>query len=161
MSNDDLLTRMALGAAAGAAGTVAMVGLLTGSQQYLPQTLEPLEQDPGEFMVERAQEALPERAEEAIPEPVESAAAQSLHFGYGMTWGALYAAVRPHGGNPLVDGAALGLGVWGAGYLGWIPAVGLAPPVSEHEPEQLLGSIGRHALYGIVTTATYQQLRNL
>jgi hypothetical protein len=156
--SDDLLTRTVQGAIAAVLATFALQGLRTASQKYAPGTMAPVRQDPGEFMVEQATEALPAAVEQRIPESVESAAAQSLHLAYPATAGALYAALRPHG-DVLLDGAALGLGVWAAGYLGWLPATGLMPPVTEQNPAQTVGPAVRHALFGIGTVLAYQQLQ--
>lgn len=112
-------------------------------------------------MVEAAESVLPQGIRQQVPETVESAAARSVHMGYGSTPGALYAALRPITGNSLLEGAALGLGVWAAGYLGWLPALGITPPVTEQRAEQITASLLQHALYGIVTVAAYRRLRDL
>ena len=102
--------------------------LRSANQAWSPETLPPIREDPGEFMVDAAEDALPASARTArIPGWAESAAAQGLAVGYGLTFGALYAAVRPRGGPTLTDGVALGLVTWAAGYLGWLPAAGLRP----------------------------------
>src|ERR1051325_4161512 len=134
-----LLQRIALGAVAGAGATFLMQGMMMGSGKLIPRSRPPIKQAPGEFMVEKAH--LPE----AIPKPV----AKSLHLGYGTTSGMLYAAMRPRGGSALLDGTLLGLGVWAAGYLGWLPAAGLMPPITEHEPKQIVVPIVQHALFGV------------
>ena len=94
-TGDDWLKRLALGAAGGVAGTLAVQALLTASQQWLPSTVPPLRQDPGEFMVEKAAEALPEPVRQHIPEVVETGTARMLALGYGMAFGVLYALCRP------------------------------------------------------------------
>lgn len=94
-----------------------------------------------------------------VPAPVEAIAALSLAAGYGVTAGALYGALRPGGGNVLLDGTALGLGTWAAGYLGWLPAMGLMPPVSEQDVSQVVGPVARHILFGIATVLTFRRLR--
>jgi hypothetical protein len=76
-------------------------------------------------------------------------------MGYGITFGSLYAAVRPHGGNPWLDGTLLGLGTWGAGYLGWLPATGLMPPVWKQSTRQAWAPILEHALYGIAVVSAF------
>jgi hypothetical protein len=148
------------GALAGMAGTMAMWTMQMGSQKYLPGTLEPVREDPGAFMVEKAESAVPGTAGDRIPEVVEGVLGQSLHFGYGTMLGTLYTALRPDADNALLDGLALGLGTWAVGYLGWVPAVDLAPPATKHEPQQLVGSLTRHAIYGITTVAVFRQLQN-
>jgi hypothetical protein len=41
---------------------------------------------------------------------------------------------RPRGGSALLDGALLDIASWAAGYLGWLPALGLMPPVWRQDP---------------------------
>jgi hypothetical protein len=48
-----------------------------------------------------------------------------------------------------------------AGYLGWMPATGLMPPVTKQEPEQIAGPILSHLLFGMVTVGLYRVLRRL
>jgi hypothetical protein len=93
-SDSFLLKRIALGAAGGFAGTLALQGLMTACQKWLPSTVPPFRQDPGEFVVEKAEAVLPNQVRERIPDAVETAAAQTLAAGYGLAFGALYAALR-------------------------------------------------------------------
>lgn len=155
----DLLQRIALGAAGGFAGTVALQTLLGASQKWFPSAAPPLRQHPGEFMVGKAQEVLPERVRDRIPEAAETAAAQALGVGYGLTFGALYAALRPRGGSPLLDGLMLGVAAWAAGYLGWLPAMGLMRPVWKQKTAQALAPAAEHAVYGMVTVGAYDWLQ--
>ena len=159
MSDDNLIVCIVRGAAAGLVGTVALQGIRAPSQKLLPETMPPIRQDPGEFMVEQAEEALPTETRGQIPVVAETAAAKSLALGYGVTAGMLYAALRPDAGDLMVDGVALGVGTWAAGYLGWMPALGLMPPITEQDPAEVIGPIIQHVLFGIVTVAIYQWLR--
>jgi hypothetical protein len=121
--------------------------------------MPPLRQNPGEFLIESAESALPNRIRQQIPGWAETAAAQGIGFDYGVAFGALYGALRPSGGPVLVDGLVLGLGTWATGYLGWLPALGLMPPVYRQEPLQVFGTVARHAAYGVATVAVYDWLR--
>lgn len=158
MNDSDLGSRLLRGALAGVAGTFALQPLRSASQKYLPSTMPPVRKEPGQEMVERAEAALPDGARERIPDAAETAAATGLSLGYGATAGALYGAFASHGGDVLLGGTALGVATWAAGYLGWIPAMELMPPVTEHEPAQIAGPVVRHALYGIATAAAYHLL---
>ncbi|HXG83257.1 MAG TPA: hypothetical protein VNI84_04430, partial [Pyrinomonadaceae bacterium] len=62
--------------------------------------------------------------------------------------------------NPPLEGAALGAAIWAIGYLGWLPAVGLLPPITEQKPMQIFSPVWQHALYGIVTVTVYRRLEN-
>jgi len=50
---------MAFGALAGFAGTVVIQSLLMAHQKVSPQTMPPINRDPGEFMLSKAKAALP------------------------------------------------------------------------------------------------------
>jgi hypothetical protein len=161
MSQHNLIEHVALGAAAGVAATFLLQGVRTTEQKLLPETMPPIREDPGEFMVEQAEELLPKQTREQVPATAETVAAKSLALGYGMTAGAIYGAIRPRPGNLLVDGTVLGLGVWAVGYLGWLPALGLMPPIQRQEIEQVAGSIVQHVIFGVATVAAYQWLHDL
>lgn len=153
-----LLRRTAVGAAGGLVGTFALQALMAASKRWLPAATPPIRRNPGEFMVEQAEEALPDPVRRQVPGSVEAAAAQSLGVGYGLTFGAIYAALRSGGGSAVADGAVLGLACWAVGYLGWLPALGLMPPVREQTAPQVLGPVVEHVAYGIAVVAVYNWL---
>ena len=93
-----------------------------------------------------------------LPEAIRPWAAKSLQLGYGMTSGVLYSALRVRRGSPVLDGALLGIGVWAAGYLGWLPATDLMSPITEHEPKQIVVPLVQHALFGVAVAAAYDGL---
>jgi hypothetical protein len=155
----DWRKRIMLGAAGGLVGTLAIQALLTARQKWLPHTAPPLRQEPGAFMVKTVEEALPDAMRQRIPQVVETGAARMLAVGYGLTFGSLYTLLRPQGGSPLVDGPILGVANWATGYLGWLPALRLMPPVWQQKAPQALAPIAEHTLYGIVTVAMYDWLR--
>lgn len=156
------MERLAFGAIGGLVGTVALFGLRTAQQKLLPEIKMPEREDPGKFMVEAAESAaLDEKTQRQVPDIAEKAAANSLHFSYGTSGGVLYALLRPEAGNAFLEGAALGLSVWAVGYLGWLPAAGITPPVTEQSPEQNASSILQHLLYGTITVAAYREMQNL
>jgi len=140
--------RLALGAVAGVAATFVMQGMMTASGKLIPGSSPPIKQDPGEFMAGKV----------PLPEAVRPWAAKSLQLGYGMTPGALYGALRARRGSPVFDGALLGIGVWAVGYLGWLPATDLMPPITEHEPKQIVVPLVQHALFGVAVAAAYDGL---
>ncbi|HEX5443941.1 MAG TPA: hypothetical protein VFW87_08945 [Pirellulales bacterium] len=53
------------------------------------------------------------------------------------------------------DGLVLGMAAWTAGYLGWLPALGLMRPVWKQNLPQALAPVAEHAVYGVVTDAVY------
>jgi hypothetical protein len=160
MANDNFWMRLALGAAAGLAGTVALQIIRKTNQKVLPRSSPPIKQDPGEFMVQKAEQLLPETTRIQVPVKVEATAAKLLAMGYGMTFGALYASARPQTKRTLLEGALLGIAAWAAGYLGWLPASGLMTPVWKHKPVQIAMPVAEHALYGMATVAGYRWLKD-
>ncbi len=161
MKSKNTTLRIALGAVGGIIGTAVLFSALTANKKLFPEDEAPLREDPGEFMVETAEKtALTKKAQAEVPKIAEMVAANALHFSYGASGGALYALLRPRSKNPLLEGTALGLGIWAVGYLGWLPAVGLLPPVTEQKPMQIFSPVWQHALYGIVTVAAYRRLKN-
>ena len=156
--HSELLKRTCLGAAGGLLGTLAVQGLMAATKKWLPAAMPPMRQEPGEFMVEQAERVLPDRIRRHVPETVEAVAATGLGVGYGLTFGALYGALAPRGGSPLAGGAALGLGCWAAGYLGWLPALGLMPPVGEQSAAEVAGPVVHHLAFGVVTATAYNWL---
>jgi hypothetical protein len=156
--------RIITGGAAGLAGSFLMLGMQAAGQRSIPRQMPPLRQHPGKYMVEKAEEMLEVVAPdlpEKVPESVEKIAAELLGVGYGVSFALLYSALRPKTGNVVLDGSALGLACWAAGYLGWLPATRLMPPITRQKPVQVFGGIASHLLYGIATTALYRKLRTL
>jgi hypothetical protein len=157
MASATVPVRLLAGAVAGLAGTFVLQGLLAGSRRWVPETLPPLRRDPAEFMVEQAESALPEAQRGQVPPKGKTAAEKGLQVGYGATFGLLYGLVASEQ-NPLLAGAILGLATWAVGYLGWLPATGLMPPVTRQEPRQVAGPIATHLGYGIATASTFRWL---
>jgi hypothetical protein len=158
MASPTVPFRLLAGAAAGLAGTFVLQGLLAGSRRWVPASLPPIRQDPAEFMVEQAESALPAARRAAVPAKGKAAAERGLHLGYGATFGMLYGLAAGEQ-NLLLTGAALGLVTWAVGYLGWLPATGLMPPVTRQEPARVAGPIATHVGFGIATASAFQWLR--
>ena len=73
----------------------------------------------------------------------------ALHFGYGALVGALYPMLcRRPSGNRLALGAAYGVGIWSASYLGWIPAARLLTPAVHHPAQRNLLMLAAHLVWG-------------
>jgi len=106
---DNIWLQLGLGAAAGLAGTVAIQALLKTHEKVSPETMPPISEHPGGFMLRKVKEALPEKAQQKV-ERIESAGANLLGLGYGVTFGVIYAAIRPKTRRTLLEGALLGLG---------------------------------------------------
>lgn len=158
--------RLLSGSVAGLAGSVLIQGMQAAGLKWMPQEMPPVRQHPGEFMVEKAEQVIEEsgakaaRAVEKIPAGVEKATAQALGLGYGLTFALVYAAARPNVRHLFIEGSALGVATWAAGYLGWLPATKLMPPVTKQKPGQVIGAIASHIAFGVATAAIYRELQD-
>lgn len=155
---NNIWLQLGFGAAAGLARTMAIQALLKAHEKISPETLPPISEHPGKFMLRKAKEALPEKAQHVV-EKIESAGGNLLGLGYGVTFGVIYAAIRPKTRRTLLEGALLGLGTWAAAYLGWLPGAKLMPPVWKQKPLQVALPAVEHTLFGVATVAGYRWLR--
>jgi uncharacterized membrane protein YagU involved in acid resistance len=73
-----------------------------------------------------------------------------LHFLFGAAAGSIYGLVEEK--VPLrgaVKGSLAGLVLWTVSYLGWIPAMGILPPATEHPWRRNVMMITAHLIWGI------------
>ena len=72
------------------------------------------------------------------------------HFGFGALSGALYAlfssGLRMHSS---LKGALCGVVVWVGSYLGWVPAMDILPPATQHPWRRSLLMIIAHVIWGM------------
>lgn len=159
MKTENVWSRMALGALAGLAGTAAIQMVLKAHQKWSPGSMPPIREEPGSFMIRQATRILPREFQDHLPGKTESTGGKLLGMGYGMTFGALYGLVRPRTRRAVLEGALLGMASWAAGYLGWLPATKLMPPVWRQKWHQATLPIAEHALFGIATVAGHRWLK--
>ncbi len=157
---NNLWKQLAIGAAAGLAGTMAIQTLMQAHSRFSPKTLPPIKRDPGEHFLHQARRALPWRIRRHIPREAAATGGKLLGAGYGMTLGAVYATARPNTQRTILEGALLGLAAWAVAYLGWLPGAKLMRPVWKHKPAQIALPLAEHALYGIATVGSYRWLKN-
>lgn len=120
----------------------------------LPERVRPPmpREDPGEFMVRQG-----ERIVGALRQDVHSRAVHGLHWAYGLSGpialGALSGVLGLRSTAKLLGaGALVGALVWAAGYLGWLPAAGLMPPVHRMPPAKTASSLASHVAYGTLAS---------
>ena len=147
MKHDSLFLRIVRGAGAGIAGTIAIQNAMKLQARLLPATLPPYREEPADFMIEHSPIEIPEKAEPLVK--------KAIQLGYGVTFGALYGALRKRPRNVMLEGALLGLGAWATGYLGWLPKTGLLPAPKEQSIAQISGPIATHLVFGIATVGAY------
>ncbi len=77
------------------------------------------------------------------------AATTAAHFGYGAAAGALFPPLAARLPLPAVlAGTLYGLVVWGASYLGLVPALGLLSPATRHPRRRNALMIAAHLVWG-------------
>jgi hypothetical protein len=140
-------TELLSGAVAGFAGTVPMTVAMEKMFHELPPSEHyPL---PPSEITERVEE---EGLGEPLPMPHHKTLTLLSHFGYGTAIGTVYALTAsklPFG--PVVNGSLFGLAVWAGSYLGWIPALGILSPATEHPPRRTALMIIAHLIWGSAT----------
>ncbi|MFL6845004.1 MAG: hypothetical protein ACJ8ER_09015 [Allosphingosinicella sp.] len=155
MTDDDglkLRSRLLIGGIAGFVGTLAMTAAMRRLHRRLPKD-ERYPLTPREIV---------DSGSEQLDLPLPSEAAKDVttaaHFAYGAACGAIIAAMNP---NPKKrTGAAAGVAVWLASYMGWIPAVGTLEPATKHPARRNLLMIGVHLVWGAATAAAMRELRD-
>lgn len=82
--------------------------------------------------------------------------ALAAHSAFGAAAGAVLGAALPR--LRVASGAAGGLMVWAASYLGWLPAAGVLEPATEHPARRNMLMAGVHLLWGAATAAAFNEL---
>ena len=144
-------SRLLIGGIAGFVGTMAMTGAMRRMHRRLPQR-ERYPLTPREIIDSGSTQLGVPLANEAAKDVTTAA-----HFAYGAAMGALVAALNP---NPAKrTGAAAGVAVWVASYMGWLPAVGTLDPATHHPARRNALMIAAHLVWGASTAAAIRELR--
>ncbi|MFI6600182.1 DUF6789 family protein [Nonomuraea sp. NPDC050536] len=117
------------GAAGGALATVAMSAVMLAGQRAGLMADQPPKR------VVRAM--LPGHRHR--PKSGEGVLGVMAHFGFGMASGALFGLVTRGGPVRVSVAQAYGLAIWAASYAGWVPWMGVLPPIHRD-------SVGRQAV---------------
>lgn len=139
------MNKILVGAVAGLVATVPMTILMLKWHQRLP-TQERYPLPPREIFDE-----LTRRAEisDELDENQKTNLSIAGHFAYGATTGAFYAPLISAIDKPnLINGAAYGVAVWAASYLGWLPAFRILKPATEHPTQRVMLMISAHLIWG-------------
>jgi hypothetical protein len=138
-------SRLLIGAVAGIVGTMAMTTAMRRLHARLPRE-ERYPLTPREIVDSAA--APPEEAARDIT--------TAAHFAYGAACGALLAAANPRPGK--AAGAAAGATIWLASYMGWVPALNLLEPATEHPARRNALMIAVHLVWGTAAAAAMREL---
>ena len=140
------------GLAAGAAGTAAMTAYQTAVAKARGSEASTTPAEVGKRVIRGV-------FHRRFDEDRTSALNNAMHWGYGTSWGAVYALADGIGEVPVIPrGAAFGTTVWAASLLE-LPAMKLAPPVWEYPPLELALDVSYHLVYGVAVAAAYAALR--
>ena len=72
------------------------------------------------------------------------------HFGYGALIGSIYALFeRWVPGYPSFKGVMTGIAIWVGSYLGWLPAMRILSPATQHPWRRNLLMIVAHVIWGV------------
>jgi uncharacterized membrane protein YagU involved in acid resistance len=135
------------GCLAGFAATAPMTAFMLLAHRRLPRS-ERYPLPPREIVLELARRA---GIKQKLGTAAKDAATVGAHFGYGAFTGSLYAASvkRP----TIKSGMAYGLFVWLASYLGFLPAIGVLKPATEHPWRRNVLMITAHVVWGATLAA--------
>jgi hypothetical protein len=143
-----LATRLLLGAIAGAAATLPMTATVRAIHRRLPK---------GERYPATPRELIDSATGESLPDETARDLTLAAHYAYGAATGAMIAAAAPRPSLPA--GAAAGVAVWAASYLGWIPAAGLLKPATEHPARRNFMMIAAHLVWGAALALALEELQ--
>jgi hypothetical protein len=157
---ESTLTLIAKGAAAGIAGTAALTAGMMLMPHVLPQTgpFDPQRdqpQEPNDKLVESVMLALwgtlPDEQMQAI-------AGQVVHWGYGASWGVIYALAQDRLQLPATTHGLLLGALVGTTASTVVPALNLAPPPTQEPLPQTAMMTGLQLLFGWVTAQAFDAL---
>lgn len=139
-----MLSRIVRGALAGLIATAPMTVVMEVWHRFLPGWQQgPL--PPSEITEEVEEETLQHRL---LPKE-HLALTMVNHFLYGAACGAIYAPFGRLRSVPgPIGGMVFGVLVWVVSYLGWLPALGIMRPATEHPAQRNALMIGAHLVWG-------------
>ncbi|HEY5720955.1 MAG TPA: hypothetical protein VIT45_01405 [Allosphingosinicella sp.] len=143
-------SRLLIGGIAGFVGTMAMTAAMRRLHEKLPAR-ERYPLPPREIV-----DATAEKAGIDLPDEAAKDLTTAAHFAYGAVVGAMIGALNPRPSKP--TGAAAGVAVWVASYMGWIPAVNILEPGTEHPRRRNALMIAAHLVWGWWTAASIREL---
>ena len=153
----DLCKRLTFGALAGLAATVPMTLFMLWRHTKLPRHLR--YDLPPRLVTDAAARKL-DPVDSAVPNRQKSLRALAAHFGFGAACGALLPLVVGRKNPSILVGVTYGLAVWAGSYLGWIPALRLLKPATQHPASRVAMMLSAHAIWGIALVWFFRLLHS-
>jgi hypothetical protein len=146
------MTKQLHGLLAGVAATVPMTGVIAVGRAVGWLGTPPPEQ------ITAAAAALAD-VDDDLPPPVFDATWVAAHLAYGGLCGAIYPSLRALLPSSIpAAGLAYGLAVWGASYVGLMPALRLYPSPWRDRPSRTAVMVAAHAVFGIALAEAHRLL---
>ncbi|GIH73708.1 hypothetical protein Plo01_01370 [Planobispora longispora] len=92
------------------------------------------------------------------PKPGEGVLGALAHAGFGAAGGALFGLLARGHRPPVPAGVGYALAIWLASYQGWVPALGILPPISRDRPGRVAVMGAGHVVYGAALAAAMSRL---
>jgi hypothetical protein len=153
----DLSKHLTCGAVAGFAATVPMTLFMLWRHKQLPKHLR--YDLPPRLVTDAAARRL-NPADTAISNRQKSVRAIAAHFGFGAACGALLPLIVGRKDPSILVGVTYGLAVCAGSYLGWIPALRLLKPATQHPASRVTMMLSAHAIWGVALVASLRLLRS-
>jgi uncharacterized membrane protein YagU involved in acid resistance len=142
------------GSVAGFIATLPMTAVMQALYQQLP-TSERYPLPPEEIEIKMIEQGLLKRH---LDNPTHQTVATAAHFSYGSATGALYGLIEDRlPFAPIVKGCLFGIGLWASSYLGWLPAMRVITPATEHPARRNALMIAAHIVWGMATAMLAEQ----
>ncbi|MGJ6960394.1 DUF6789 family protein [Streptosporangium sp. G11] len=93
------------------------------------------------------------------PKPGEGVLGAVAHFGFGAACGAAFALLHGRRRAPVTLGVAYGLAIWFVSYQGWVPKLGILPPIAQDRPGRQAVMATGHVVYGAMLALAVNALR--
>jgi len=147
---------MKVGTLAESVGKGLLAGLVGTAAMTASSTLEAklTKREPSDAPAEAASKVL---GVEPEGETEKQRFSQLVHWAYGTGWGAVRGMLAAFGLGPVSASAAHFGVVWGA-ELVTLPALRVAPPVTEWDAQTIGTDVLHHAVYAIAAGAAYHML---
>ncbi|MEZ4864941.1 MAG: hypothetical protein R3C14_26745 [Caldilineaceae bacterium] len=156
----NILELITKGALAGLAGTAALTAGMMVMPHLLPQDgpLDPQRDQPEEPNVKLVEDVMLALWGTLPSQQTKAVGGQFIHWGYGATWGVIYALAQDRLQlPPNTHGLMLGL-IVGTTATTVVPALKLAPPPTREPLAQTAMMTGLQLLFGWVTAQTFNSL---